>query len=117
MLEKGLLKERLKNKALRELKKENPRFTTTQALLVINAKCGAAKFHKILQRLKHAEPIFEPGEKGYNFDLPSEYGGGSYSMNHHSFVWRIAGIKFISEILSSEGIKFNIPQELIEKLK
>ena len=116
MIKKGLLKERQENKALKALNRDDPRFTTTEALRLINAKCGAAKFHKILQSRKLAMPV-ETGEKGYNFDLPSKYGGGTFSMNHHSFCWTIIGVEFMSKILLSEDIAFNMPQKLTGKLK
>lgn len=117
MLKKGLLKERLKNKALKLLAMDNPHFTTTQALLLINAKCGPAKFHKILQSLNYATPVTS-WCKGYDFNLPKEYGGGTCSIKEHSsFSWTIAGIKFMLKILQLKGIAFDIPQELIERLK
>jgi hypothetical protein len=117
MIRKGFLKERLRNKALKSLTRDNPHFTTTQALWLINAKCGAAKFHKILQRRNLATPV-EPWDKGYKFNLPPEYGSGTCSIKDHcSFAWSIAGVKFMSEILASERIVFEMPKELIEKVK
>lgn len=115
-MEKGFLKARHKDKALKLLTMNNPHFTTTQSLSLIDANCGPAKFHRILQRRKFATPTKEPWCKGYDFHLPSEYGSGTYSMNHYSFRWTIAGVKFIVEILKSERIAFDIPQELSEKL-
>lgn len=117
-MKKGLLKTRQKNKALKLLTTERPCFTTNQALRLIDANCGAVKFHQILEQRKLAPSTKEPWEKGYDFNLPLEYGHGTYGIKeHHSFRWTIAGIKFISEILSCEKIGFEIPQELIEKLK
>jgi len=116
-MKKGFLKTRQQHKAMKLLMMlDNPHFTTTQSLRLINANCGAVKFHRILQRLNFAAPTNEPWEKGYDFNLPSEYGSPSYAMNHNSFSWTLSGLEFIIEILKSERIAFDIPKELSEKL-
>ena len=113
-MQPGELTRRRKRKAIARLSNTRVklRVTTTESLAALSAGCGPVKFHKILLKRGHATAV-EGFDKGYNFDLPSEYGCGSYSISHHSFAWTLEGVYFIAQILREEGIVFTIPSELI----
>jgi hypothetical protein len=110
----GELTKRRQRKALDRLRYRGstPRLTTTESLCALNADCGPIKFHRILAARGLATPI-EGSDGGYEFDLPSEYGAGTFALKHHSFQWTPAGISFISQVLDEEGLSFEIPTELL----
>lgn len=112
-MEPGELKARRRRKALDQLRTRSfpPHLNTTDALWALDAGCGAVKFHRILQRRGLATPV-EGVDGGYDFHLPSECGGGSYAIDHHSFQWSPAGLSRIADILREEGIAYTIPGEL-----
>lgn len=92
---------RLHKKALKRLESDSsrPRLTTTESLVVLEAECGAAKLHRILEKRGLARRLQWP-DKGYKFALPAKYGGGTISIkNHRSFHWSPKGIAFISSTL------------------
>ncbi len=109
----GELKARRRKNALEKLRTSSvsPHLNTTDALWALDAGCGAVKFHRILQRRGLASPI-EGFDGGYDFHLPAECGGGSLSLDHHSFQWSPQGLSYIAEILDDEGIAYSIPEEL-----
>lgn len=111
----GELKRRRKAKAQRSLDRERPYFTTTEALCLIDAECGPVKFHRLLVRRGQATPR-RGFDKGYEFALPSEYGGGTYSLNHHSFHWTPQGVAFIAKVLGEESIGCVLPGRLAAKV-
>lgn len=114
-MEQGKLNRRRRRKATERLNSRGtaPRLTTTESLSALNADCGSVKFHRILASRGLATPV-EGFDGGYQFDLPSEYGGATYSIEHHSFQWTPAGINFICIILAEEGIAYEAPEELLK---
>lgn len=114
-MEKGVLKNRRKAKALRLLRRGvgSPRFTTTEVLSLLDAECGAVSFHKILMKRGLAKPVTVHGRKaGYHFSLPSACGSGTLSIEHHSFRWTAAGAAYVARILTKEGIAHQVPSEI-----
>jgi len=109
----GELKRRRKAKALRLLNHgiANPRFTTAEALCLIDASCGSVKFHRILFSRGLATPV-KGFEKGYHFSLPSTLGASTFSIKHFSFHWSPPGVVFIASLLGEEGIECKIPAKL-----
>lgn len=109
----GELKARRRRKALDRLRSSSlaPHLNTTDALWALDAACGPVKFHRILQKRGLATPV-EGFDGGYDFHLPSECGGGTSAMDHHSFQWSPAGLSYMVEILREEGITCTIPDEL-----
>ena len=111
----GEITRRRRAKAFRLLKMDSPHFTTTEALCLLGAGCGAVKFHRILAKRGHAERL-PRYEKGYRFTLPANYGGQTLSIkDHHSFQWTCEGVKFIASILKEERITHAIPSELLDR--
>ncbi len=112
-MEQGELKRRRRAKALKALSgiRSKPHLTTTESLCALDAGCGPVKFHRILYARGLATPI-KGFDGGYDFHLPEEYGGGTYSIEHHSFQWSPAGIAYMARILNEEGISYTIPEEL-----
>jgi len=114
-METGELKRRRTAKAHRLLESEKPYFTTTEALCLIDANCGPARFHRLLVRRGWAT-LVQGSARGYNFSLPAEYGGGAYSIDHHSFHWTPQGVRFIATILGEEGVDCRVPAKLSIKI-
>src|ERR1035437_3444958 len=116
-MESGELKRRQRAKALKLLDYEKhgpgfkPRFTTTEALRLLDANCGAARFHRLLITRGVAKAK-EDFDKGNDFSLPSEYGGGTFSIDHHSFHWTTKGVEYMASVLRDEGIAHSIPEKL-----
>jgi hypothetical protein len=114
-MQPGELKRRRKAKALRSLDRERPHFTTTEALCLIDAECGPIRFHRLLARRGQATPR-HGFDKGYDFALPSAYGGGTYSINHHSFQWTPEGVAFMATVLGHEGIGYRMSEKLAARI-
>src|SRR5437868_6599405 len=88
-----------------------PIMTTTEALAYLSAGCGPVSFHRLLTAEGMAVP--RTGfDKGHDFQLQSEYGCGTYSINHHSFRWSGTGVRFIAKMLQSKSVRCVIPPEL-----
>ena len=109
----GELKARRRRRALEQLRTRSipPHLRTTDALWALDAGCGAIKFHRILQRRGLATPV-RGFDGGYEFYLPSECGGGTFAVDHHSFQWSPVGLSYMANILREEGIAYSIPDEL-----
>lgn len=113
----GELTRRNRAKAIQLLAQlgEKVRFTTTQALCLIEAECGAVKLHRLLATRGLAARRKDL-EGGYDFAAElAAYGESTFSIEHHSFQWSLRGLHFIAHILDEEGIAYKLPENLPKK--